>query len=229
MVCRYFCGRNSKFIAAMYIPKINRHDQPDEVWRFIEANSFGLLISQVEGRPWATHIPILTAARPDGTMYLHGHLAKANPQWRHWQTPDEILAVFSGPHTYISSSWYDHPNVPTWNYTAVHVYGKIRLIEGEELYASIKSLVDKYEAKSERPVSMENLPPDMIRREMRGVVGFEIDITEVQAKEKLSQNRNDHNHTLIVNELEKRNELFDADIADQMKKKRNNLPATDKG
>lgn len=207
----------------MYIPKINRHDNPDEVWNFIEANSFGILVSQVDGRPHGVHIPILAASRPDGTMYLHGHIAKGNPQWRQWKADEQVLAIFSGPHTYISSSWYDHPNVPTWNYIAVHIYGHLQIIEGEALYQSIKSLVDKYESASKTPVTIEGMPPDMLRRELRGVVGFEIDITEVQAKEKLSQNRNDHNHALIVNELEQRGEQFDAEIAAAMKKKRPNI------
>src|SRR6185436_9306981 len=112
----------------MYIPRLNRLEDADEVWRFVDANSFALLVSQVEGRPYATHIPILAANRPNGEKYLHGHIARANPHWKHWREEEEVLAVFAGPHAYVSSSWYDHPNVPTWNYIAVHVYGRLRVV-----------------------------------------------------------------------------------------------------
>jgi len=204
----------------MYIPRLNRLENPDEVWRFVDANSFALLISHVDGRHFATHIPILSATREDGTKYLHGHIAKGNPQWRHWTEGDEVLAVFSGPHAYVSSSWYDHPNVPTWNYIAVHVYGRLRIIEGDALRASIQALMQKYEAASRQPVTMEGLPPDLVQRELRGVVGFAVDITEVQPKAKLSQNRDDHNHELITHELDRRNDGFDAEIAREMRKRR---------
>jgi transcriptional regulator len=204
----------------MFIPKTNRIEASDEIWRFIDANSFSLLLSQRDGRVSGTHLPILSGTHPDGTRYLHGHLARANPQWRDWQPDDEMLVVFTGPHAYISSSWYDHINVPTWNYIAVHVYGRLRIIEGDELYASVKSLTDKYEAKSGRPVTMEGLPAELVERELKAVVGFAIEITEIQGKQKLSQNRDDANHATIIRELEDRNELFDVDIANEMRRER---------
>ena len=204
----------------MFIPKTNRIDAPEEIWRFIDANSFSLLLSQRDGRVNGTHLPILSRTHPDGNRYLHGHLARANPQWRDWRPDDEMLVVFTGPHAYISSSWYDHINVPTWNYIAVHVYGRLRIIEGDELYASVKSLTDKYEAKSRRPVTMEGLPSELVERELKAVVGFAIEITEIQGKQKLSQNRDDANHATIIRELEDRNELFDVDIANEMRRER---------
>jgi transcriptional regulator len=204
----------------VYVPRSNRIDEPEAIWRFVAANSFALLASQVAGRLWATHIPILSGTRPDGTRYLHGHIARANPQWRDWREGDEALAVFSGPHAYISSSWYDHPNVPTWNYLAVHVYGRLRLIEGDALRGSVGALLDKYEAHSRQPVTMEGLPDDLVQRELRAIVGFELDVTEVHGKQKLSQNRDDHNRDLIIEQLDQRHELFDAEIADEMRRRR---------
>jgi transcriptional regulator len=204
----------------MFIPKTNRMDVPEEIWRFIDTNSFALLLTHLDGRMWGTHLPVLSATAEDGTKYLHAHIARANPQWKDWRENEEALVVFEGPHAYISSSWYDHPNVPTWNYIAVHVYGRLRIIEGQELYESLDQLMRKYEARSRRPVTMEGLPPDLVEREMKAVVGFALEITDIHGKRKLSQNRDDANHATIIHELEQRNELFDADVAAEMRRER---------
>jgi transcriptional regulator len=149
---------------------------------------------------------------------LFGHISRANPQWRNFNEQGEVLAIFSGPHAYISSSWYNHENVPTWNYIAVHVYGKIRMIEGKELFESLRHLVDKYEKKSEHPVSVDKMSPEYVERSMKGVVGFEISISHMEAAYKLSQNRDKVNHEAIIGQLEKRNEGDDLRVADAMRK-----------
>jgi len=130
-----------------------------------------------------------------------------------------VLAIFSGPHSYISSSWYDHENVPTWNYIAVHVYGKISIIEGDEMLFALKKLVDKYEATSENPVKIENLSEETMKQ-TKGFVAFEIEITAIQAVNKLSQNRDDKNHAAIITELKKCPNQNAHDIADEMTKQR---------
>jgi transcriptional regulator len=127
------------------------------------------------------------------------------------------LAFFSGPHSYISSSWYNHENVPNWNYIAVHVYGKNKIIEGEAVIASLKKLVDKYEGKSENPIRVEDLSQKTMMQ-TRGIVAFEIEITEIQATKKLSQNRDDFNYKNIISELEKTGENQSVTIANEMKK-----------
>lgn len=204
----------------MYIPRTNRIDAPEEIWRFIDANSFALLLSHLDGRMFGTHIPILSGARADGTRYLHSHLSRANPQWKDWREDEQVLVVFQGPHAYISSSWYDHVNVPTWNYIAVHVYGRLRIIDGDELYESVTQLMRKFEAKSRTPVTMEGLPADFVERELKAVVGFVVEIDDIQGKQKLSQNRDDANHATIIHELEQRGETFDADVAAEMRRDR---------
>jgi transcriptional regulator len=128
------------------------------------------------------------------------------------------MIIFPGPHAYVSSSWYDHENVPTWNYIAVHVYGKIKIIEGEELHAALKQLVDKYEKGSEHPVSIEKMSPEYVRQSIRGLIGFEIDITSIEASYKLSQNRDKKNYMNIINELEKRGDHDSKSVAAEMKK-----------
>ena len=201
----------------MYIPEIYKNENQEEIREFIQANSFGLLINQANEKLCATHIPLKLEINEEGKDILCGHISKENPQWNGFIHNDQILAVFSGPHSYISSSWYDHENVPTWNYVAVHVYGKIKIIEGEAVIESLKKLVDKYEKKSENPVRVEDLSTKTMMQS-RGIVAFEIEITEIQATRKLSQNRDKKNHQNIVHELEKANTNQSIAIANEMKK-----------
>jgi transcriptional regulator len=202
----------------MYIPKYYKNEDPDAVRSFIDNNGFAILVSQVSGRLWATHIPLMLDKTGDGKDILFGHISRANSQWKDFDKDQEVLAIFSGPDAYISSSWYDHENVPTWNYLAVHVYGKIRITEGDTLKNQMRKLVDKYEAGMENPVSIGRMTRAFVDQEMRGIVGFEIEITDIQAAMKLSQNRDKTNYERIVNNLEKQGDKNSLEIARIMKK-----------
>ncbi len=199
----------------MYTPRIYKQEDQQEINHFIRENGFGILISQGEERILGTHIPMVLSE--DGTR-LHTHISRANPQWKNIATNKEVLVIFTGPHTYISSSWYDHENVPTWNYLAVHVYATVRIIEGDELRESIGHLMHKYEKHSQKPVTVEGFSPGYYEKEIKGVVGFELTITKTEATYKLSQNRDQKNHAIIINELEKRTDADSHEIADAMKK-----------
>ncbi len=113
--------------------------------------------------------------------------------------------------------WYDHENVPTWNYIAVHVYGKVTILNHDEAVLSLKKLVDKYETKSENPVKIEELSKETMRQ-ARGIVAFEIEITSIEAVKKMSQNRDDKNYKNIISELEKTNDNQSIEVANEMKK-----------
>ncbi len=201
----------------MYIPAIYKNEDPIAINDFLQKNSFGILVNQVDEKPWATHIPLELDTNESGKQIFYGHLSKENPQWKSFASDSQVLAIFSGPNSYISPSWYDHENVPTWNYTAVHVYGIIKIIEGEVLLASLKKLVDKYEARSENPIRMEDLSEETMRQ-TRGIIAFEIEIIEIQAVHKLSQNRDDKNYQNIISELEKTRESNSIAIAKEMSK-----------
>ena len=201
----------------MYTPGKFRAEAKEEVLEFIRYNSFGILVNQTEGKLWATHIPMLMDARGEK---LSGHISKANKQWKGFTSGEEVMAIFQGPHAYISPSWYDHKNVPTWNYLAVHVYGTIRIIEGEELYQELGKLVDTYEAGFEHPVDMAYIGEESVKKQMRGIVGFEIDITDIQASHKLSQNRNDASYQEVVRQLRSSDNQTDQKLAEEMHKKR---------
>lgn len=204
----------------MYIHPLNSWKNEGEIQDFIQKNAFATLVSQVKGKPWATHIPVVLDQNAAGEPVLHAHLAKANLQWKELSQIDEVLVIFQGPHAYISSSWYTHENVPTWNYLAVHIYGKIKFIEGEELLHHLKSLVDRYEEGRPNRVSVEKMSEGYLQSQIRALVGIEIKITEVHASAKLSQNRDDENYKNIVAELEKSPFPLDQEVAEEMKKRR---------
>jgi transcriptional regulator len=206
----------------MYIPSIYQNTNIEEVREFIHAHGFGILVSHDGRMPVATHIPLLLIAK--GEKYvLSGHISKANAQWKHLNPDDIVLSIFNGPHAYISSSWYDHKNVPTWNYISVHVYGRIKLIQGEELYDHLESLMQKYEGDAPNAVKMSHLSPDFVKAHIRGVVGIEIEIEEIQAAQKLSQNRDEKNYKSIIGELKKSSDPEAHEIAKEMTKKMDTL------
>jgi transcriptional regulator len=203
----------------MYIPDLYKNEDKESIQKFLKENAFGLLINQTNGKLWATHIPLELEINQEGEEVLMGHLSKENPQWTAFESNDQILAVFTGPHSYISPSWYDHENVPTWNYMAVHVYGKIKIIEGNAVIDSLTKLVDKYEQNSKCPVRVADFSKKTMLQ-TRGIVAFEIKIEEIQAQNKMSQNRDDKNYSNIILELEKTKNHQSMSIAKEMAKNR---------
>lgn len=196
----------------MYIHSYSHVKDSKQILDFIHQNGFATMVSTVEGKLWASHIPLLLSK--DGTE-LTGHLSRGNRAWRNFND-GEVLCIFQGPHSYISSSWYDHENVPTWNYMIAHVYGSVQIKEGEELLQSLKDLTNKYEKNSAKPVSVEGMNKSYLEKEIRGIVGVSIKITSIEASFKLSQNRDDRNHTEIVKQLKARGDSASADVADEM-------------
>ena len=201
----------------MYIADLYENTDSHDIENFLAQNSFGILVNQADGKLWATHIPLEIDTNEHGKKVLYGHISKENDQWKGFADNDQVLAIFSGPHAYISSSWYDFENVPTWNYSAVHVYGTVRIIEGDELISHLTKLVDKYEAASENPVSVAGFSKKTMMQ-VRGIVGFEIAINNIQAVRKLSQNRDEKNFNTIIDELEKIGKPDAVSVANDMKK-----------
>lgn len=203
----------------MYIPKIYENKNLEEVKQFIQENSFGILVTQQNGKSLATHIPLELSNNDDDHEVLVGHISKANPQWHNFKDNGDVLAIFQGPQSYVSSSWYDLEEVPTWNYIAVHVYGTLKTIEGEALYSSLKELMEKYEKPSKNPIKIEDMS-EKTMRQIKGIIGFEIKINDIQAAYKLSQNRDDKNHEAIITELQETKNPSSVKIAEHMKKQR---------
>ena len=173
----------------MYTPAHFQIEDRDTLHAFMRQHSFATIVSSDGNVPQATHMPVLLnpTQGPHGTVL--SHMARANPQWRHFSNT-EVLVIFTGPHAYISPAWYvTEPAVPTWNYTAVHAYGIPRLVTQHDRFAQmLQDLVEFYEA--ERPNRWHGtLPAEFRDGLMKGIVGIEIEITRLEGKFKLSQNR----------------------------------------
>jgi transcriptional regulator len=178
----------------MYTPKHFEVTAPETLAAFIDAHSFGALITAPHGRPSASHVPfLLDRAR----NVLHCHLARANPQWQELADAAEVLVIFTGPHGYVSPTWYADPGVPTWNYTAVHVYGAARVLDDPGHTARhVEALAAKYERGSPAP-----WVPDYDPRRLGGIVGIEIGIRSIEGKFKLSQNRSAADRAGVIAKL----------------------------
>jgi transcriptional regulator len=205
----------------MFIPKLFKVEDSAEILDFIRKHSFGTLVSVgADGLPIATHIPIELEMSPEGAPILRGHVSRANPHAQLFGEGATALAIFTGAHSYISSSWYEQENVSTWNYSAVHVYGRIRILTEEELYDAIEKLTVTYEAGVEKPFLVSQMSEQYVKREIRGIVGFEMQLDDVQAKAQLSQNRKNADSPHIVEQLEKTNDPQAHGVAAEMRKKR---------
>ncbi len=199
----------------MYIPSPYKNKDQKEIKEFLRQNSFGILVNNTAGKPWATHTPLELDVDMDGNDVLVGHISKANPQWKYFREDKEVLAIFNGPHSYISSSWYKEEEVPTWNYIAVHVYGTIKILDEDAVLESLHKLVDKHEKGVDNPISIDDLSPETMKQ-INGIVGFQIHITELQATYKLSQTRME-DHPQIIAELNKYEGSGSKEIAKLMK------------
>ncbi|MDF2681663.1 MAG: protease [Brevibacillus sp.] len=205
----------------MYIPKQYRMDH-DEAVQMMKSYPFALLITVDEHRPLATHIP-LEIREDEGKIYATGHIAYGNMQKKTLDNNRDVLLIFQGPHAYISSSWYEGEEVPTWDYLAVHAYGTARVLPLDELKSALDSMLKHYESHRENGRLWDTFNPELLESEMKGIVGFEIEITSIQAAAKMSQNRNNTDYKSIVAELEKSNEQGEIQVAQWMREQRKGL------
>ncbi|WP_143307007.1 FMN-binding negative transcriptional regulator [Chitinophaga vietnamensis] len=204
----------------MHTPNYNKETNWETIAAFIRENSFGMLVNtDEEGTPHATHIPMMLVEKSPGNFVLHGHIAKINPQWQ-WFTKADTLAVFSEPHTYVSASWYEKDRISTWNYIAVHVHGRIRIMSEEELRQALGALVDTFEAGSEHPVHISDIDEKTMQNNLKAIVGFELPLTQVNARYKLSQNKNEHDYNSVIDHLKARGDVHSLRIAAEMEARR---------
>ncbi|WJG09187.1 FMN-binding negative transcriptional regulator [Aliiglaciecola sp. LCG003] len=168
----------------MYIPKNMQLNDDEVIVRFIRQYSFGQLITSTLD---VTYLPLVLESDEAEKGVLYGHMARANSQWKNLQD-QRVLVVFNGPHSYISPTWYQTtPAVPTWNYAAVHCYGKVELLDDTQSSIALDKLVAQFE-----PALLQNtevMPKSYQRKLDQAIVGFKIVIDDIQAKEKLGQHR----------------------------------------
>ena len=198
----------------MYIPKQFEIKDFAVAYDVIQENSFATLFSMHEGKPFATHLPLILNEEKN---YLYGHFARPNPQWKDIKN-QTVLAVFHGPHCYISPSWYEtNQAVPTWNYVTVHAYGKVELLEDEhELVGSLHDMVLKYEG-PDSSYKLQEVDAEFLDGMNKGIQGFKIKINRIEGKAKLSQNHSLHRQELIVNQLEQISNTDEQKISSLMK------------
>lgn len=205
----------------MYIPKQYRMDH-DEAIQLMKSYPFALMITVDGLRPVATHVP-LEMRESDGNIYATGHVAYGNMQKKTLDNNADVLLIFQGPHAYISSSWYTFEEVPTWDYLAVHAYGTARIIAEDELKSTLASMLSHYETDRENGRLWHTFDPQLLESEMKGIIGFEIEITSIQAAAKMSQNRKDADYKRIVTELEKSDEQGEVLVAKWLREQRKGL------
>src|SRR5215213_9397259 len=202
----------------MHIIKYFREEDREKILEFLHQNDFATLVAYDGAKPVASHL-LMEVAQDDENLWINGHMSKANALWKMFEKTPEVLVIFQGPHTYISPTWYNHVNVPTWNYQSVHVYGKPRVItDKDETYGILKRLVDRYETTT--PYKLETLPQDFVEKEMKGVAAFQIEVTQIEANYKLSQNRDEESYRSIVSHLDQRTDDYSHDVAKAMKQNR---------
>ena len=206
----------------MYISKLYREENREKILEFLHQHDFATLVSYDGKRPVASHL-LVEVIEEGEKLFVNGHMSRANTLWKTFENNAEVLVIFHGAHTYISPTWYNHVNVPTWNYQSVHVYGKPRIMDHEEAYSVLKRLIDRYEKNSH--YSMETLPQDFVEKEMKGIVAFEIEVERIDANYKLSQNRSDEDYQSIVTHLEERTDELSHGVAEAMKRQRPPLRA----
>jgi len=199
----------------MYIPKLNRMENQTRILDFMKRFSFATIVTSAKDVPVASHLPIL-AEEHDGQLVLLGHFARQNEQWRDIGKT-EVLVIFQEPHAYISPVHYEREmNVPTWNYIAVHAYGRAQL---ETAPGPLLQLLEKTIRYYEAPyLDQWNRLPEKYREGMlEGIVGFRVEVSRLQAREKLSQNRSPGEQQTIVRALEGSPHESERLIADYMK------------
>jgi transcriptional regulator len=197
----------------MYLPQHFAVTDRAVLFDLMRRFSFATLVSVHEGRPFATHMPFV--ADQEGNR-LSSHIARANPQWTSFAQNEEVLVIFQGDHSFISPTWYTkHPSVPTWNYLTVHAYGKPRIVEEPE---AVKRLLQALVMQYEQTWKMEKLPKSYLHGMMQGIVAFEIEITRLQGKFKLSQNRSEADQARVIEALSNSENPSDVAIAAEMRK-----------
>ncbi|MGI9315895.1 MAG: FMN-binding negative transcriptional regulator [bacterium] len=180
----------------MYVPRHFAEENPEGLVELVRENNFGALVTVIDGAPYATHLPFLISFDDNDGIVLSGHVAKQNPHWKFLEQ-GRSMAIFQGPHAYISPTWYNTPGVPTWNYAAVHLSGKPNLVTDQsDIYDIVIALSDQHEADNPTP-----WVPDFSDSMLSAIVGFTMKAELVEGKYKLSQNRPEQDKDRLIDAL----------------------------
>ncbi len=206
----------------MYVPHHFLETDHAYINAFVRRHGFGLLVTWDGKRPLATQL-LFNLVESESGRILFAHLARSNPQWKSFDQTPEALAVFEGPHAYVSAGWYSIDSAPTWNYVTVQMYGKPQVVESRsELYELLRDLVDVQEqgTPEKERYRLESMPKDLRDNMMSSIVGFTIKVTRAECARKLSQNRNAKDHENIVRKLKERGDPSSVEISREMESMR---------
>jgi transcriptional regulator len=203
----------------VYIPAPFAECDTRRLHECIRRNGFAILTSHGQDGLTASHLPLILDAHAEPHGHLLGHMARANPQWR--DIRGEAMAIFSGPHTYVSPSWYEEEGtVPTWNYVAVHAYGRFQVVEERDgLLNILRRSVLTYESPRPEPWCFDESAPH-VEAMLKAIIGFRIEITRLEGKWKLSQNHSDERRNRVIRSLEARTDENSQEIARMMSEDR---------
>ena len=210
----------------MYLPELFLESRSDELYRVIRDHPLGVLVSHTEAGLDANHLPFVFDETCGAQGKLIAHVARANPLWRQLKDGQEVLVVFRGAHGYISPNWYaskqeTHRHVPTWNYEVVHLHGRVTIHDDEKaVRGMVARLTRQQESQLPQSWKMADAPADYIAEELGHIVGLEIEITRIEGKRKLSQNRDDRDFASTVEALEDRGQL---ELATAMRRARSDV------
>ena len=189
----------------MYIPRHFHEEDTERLLALMKQHAFATLVTVGEdGAPFATHLPFLVERDAEGTVRLSAHMARPNPQWKAFAAERDVLVLFQGPHGYVSPTWYTtSPQVPTWNYATVHAYGRPHVIESPEAVLRVlRDTAALYEAGNPQPWRPDAVD-DYVRRLMAGIVAFEVRVSRLEGKFKLSQNKGEADRQAVIGGLER--------------------------
>ncbi len=201
----------------MYTPSSFKEENPDVLFDLIEEHNFGIIFSQHQDQPEATHLPFLVHRQKGKHGTLIAHFAKANKHWEKLDESKDVLVVFQGPHSYISPAWYvNRAEVPTWNYATVHVFGKPKVIEdAAELNKMVKELTHFHEDQENTGWKFDEVPEKDYNTDLKAIVGLEIEISKMEGKFKFNQNKPDKDQKSVITKMD---DLGREDISAIMKR-----------
>jgi transcriptional regulator len=202
----------------MYTPRHNREENRETLFAFMREHGFATLVTVRDGLPRATHLPFMTETK-DERITLYAHMARANDQWRDFSDERESLVIFQEPHAYVSPRHYETSlSVPTWNYVAVHFYGRARVLESrEERLELLERLIREHDENYFR--QWKELPQDYIDSKLNGIVAFRIDETRIEARFKLSQDRTGRERRNIIEEFSASDDSIVTELGSLMKER----------
>ena len=222
-----WCPKNLTFekffqSSAMYNLPYFKEKDPKAILAFMKQHSFAMLIGSKDGFPVATQVPFLIEER-EGRLFLQGHIMRNTDHHKAFEANPNALCVFTGPHAYVSASWYTAPqNASTWNYMSVHARGNVLFVDEEDLVAILEKTTKYYENNDQSPASFHHLPKEYVEKLSKAIVGIEIEVQALDHVFKLSQNRDQISYTNIITQLEKGDGEAKG-VAEEMKQRQQSL------